>query len=106
MFTIKTNTKLRKAQENFWFSLAFPSFSSIFHYLCKVCGKNSRFLFEKLKIFFEKLKDFGEKTQRNGSKSLHLAPKKVVNKKACINKENRQKAYKYICIKLVNVLTC
>ena len=62
-------------QENFWFSLDFPLFSSIFHYLCKVCEK-------KLKIFLEKLKDFGEKTQRIGSKSLHLAPKKVVNKKA------------------------
>ena len=46
--------------------------------------KNSRF-------FFEKLKDFGEKTQRIGSKSLHLAPKKVVNKKACSIRATRAK---------------
>ena len=37
---------------------------------------------KKLKDFGEKLKDFGEKTQQTGSRSLHLASKKVVNKKA------------------------
>jgi len=35
-------------QENFWFSLDFPPFFSIFHYLCKVCEKNSRILVKKL----------------------------------------------------------
>ena len=39
---------------------------------------------KKLKDFGEKLKDFGEKTQQTGSRSLHLASKKVVNKKACL----------------------
>ena len=66
---------MSEAQENFWFYFDFPLFSSIFHFLCKVCEKNSR--------IFAKTKRFCEKTQRTGSRSLHLAPKKVVNKKAC-----------------------
>ena len=38
---------------------------------------------KKTQGIFQKLKHFGEKTQQTGSRSLHLASKKVVNKKAC-----------------------
>ena len=43
-------------------------------------------LWEKLKIsFLKNSKILVKKTQQTGSRSLHLAPKKEVNKKACNN---------------------
>ena len=46
-----------------------------------VCEKTQD-LFRKTQGFLQKLKEFGEKTQQTGSRSLHLAPKKVVNQNA------------------------